>query len=280
MKIYSFATLFTLCFLLLISLTSCKKEKNEQPINFGTERYDSAALHVALVPNRDCLPIYYAERTGIYDSLGLKLQIASYGSQMDCDTTLMGNIADGGWCDKIRKGKYGKRMSHLETMWEGTQRWEIFTSKALRIRKVSSLVGHTIGIARSSAENEYLHLILKAEKVNADNIYYPQINNLKMRAQMLTGDQIDAAVITWPYTSFARSEGHHCIAAQRFADKHECFVISNKHLTDERKKQWKLFEKGRRMALDSIRIKGSSAYSIILQKDYGLPKEVADTIRF
>ena len=105
MKIYSFATLFTLCFLLLISLTSCKKEKNEQPINFGTERYDSAALHVALVPNRDCLPIYYAERTGIYDSLGLKLQIASYGSQMDCDTTLMGNIAEGGWCDKIRKGK-------------------------------------------------------------------------------------------------------------------------------------------------------------------------------
>lgn len=280
MKIYSFTAFLALCFLMSLSLSSCKKEKNEQPLNFGTERYDSTALHVALVPNRDCLPIYYAERTGIYDSLGLNVQIASYGSQMDCDTTLMGNIADGGWCDKIRKTSYGKRMSHLETMWEGSQRWEVFTSKALRIRKVSSLVGHTIGIARSSAENEYLHLLLKAEKVNADNIYYPQINNLKMRAQMLTGDQIDAAVITWPYTSLARSEGHPCIAAQRFANKYECFVMNSKHLTNVRKKQWKLFEKGRRMALDSIRIKGPSAYSIILQKDYGLPKEVADTIKF
>lgn len=280
MKTQIISILLTLCLLPTLCI-SCKKEKPTQNINFGTERYDSTALHVALVPNRDCLPIYYAKRTGIYDSLGLKLQIATYGSQMDCDTTLMGNIADGGWCDNIRKKTYGKRMEHLRTMWTGTQRWEIFTSKSLRIHEASALVGHTIGTARSSAENEYLHLYLKSAKANVENIYFPQINNLNMRAQMLTGDQIDAAVITWPYTSMARSEGHHCLAAQRFADKNECFVINTKHTeSDTRKQQWKLFEKGRQMALDSIRQKGAKVYSIILQKDYGIPKEVADTIRF
>lgn len=279
MKKYIPSFLLILCSLSL--LLSCKEDKATQPLNFGTERYDSTALHVALVPNRDCLPIYYAERTGIYDSLGLRLQIATYGSQMDCDTTLMGKIADGGWCDNVRRRSYGKRMKHLTTMWEGTQRWEVFTNKALRIREASALTGHTVGTARSSAENEYLQLYLKASKVNTENVYFPQINDLRLRTQMLAGDQIDAAVITWPYTSWARAEGHRCIGAQRFADKNGAFVRNEQHLSNAiRKSQWAIFEKGRRMALDSIRIKGPKAYSLILQKDYGLPKEVTDTIRF
>ena len=98
---------------------------------------------------------------------------------------------------------------------------------------------------------------------------------------MLTGDQIDAAMLCWPYTSLAYFEGHKCIYAQRFASSKGCFVMKSKRMADAPKhQQWQLFEKGRRMALDSIRIKGPKAYSIILQKDYGLPKSVADTIKY
>ena len=47
-----------------------------------------------------------------------------------------------------------------------------------------------------------------------------------------------------------------------------------------KKKQWDLLERGRKIALDSIRIKGAKAYSIILQKDYKIPQNIADTIKF
>ena len=186
--------------ILCLCLASCKDNAPQEVLNFGTERYDSAALHVALVPNRDCLPIYYAERTGLYDSLGLKLQIASYPSQMDCDTTLMGRIADGGWADRERMRTYGNKMKDIEPMWEGTQRWSIYTCEQLRIRDLKALKGRTISIARNSAENKYLLAMLNSAKISAEDAYFPQINNLKMRAQMLTGNQIDAAVLTWPYT--------------------------------------------------------------------------------
>lgn len=273
--------LTTLFVVMMTVVVSCTDRKPASQFNFGTEPYDSAALHVALVPNRDCLPIYYAERTGIYDSLGLHLQIATYPSQMDCDTTLMGRIADGGWADGVRMAHYGARMAGLKVMWTGSQRWELFTCGTLRLREVKSLVGRTVGIARHTAENELLRLVLQSAKVNADNVYYPQINNLNLRAQMLTGDQIDAAMLCWPYTSLAYSEGHKCIYAQRFASSKGCFVMKSKRMADAPKRQqWQLFEKGRRMALDSIRIKGPKAYSIILQKDYGLPKAVADTIKY
>lgn len=46
------------------------------------------------------------------------------------------------------------------------------------------------------------------------------------------------------------------------------------------KQQWDLFEKGRKMAQDSLRIKGPKAYSLILQQYYGIPKAIADTIQY
>lgn len=267
--------------ILCLCLSACKDKAPQSELNFGTERYDSAALHIALLPNRDCLPIYYAKRTGIYDSLGLKLQIASYWSQMDCDTTLMGHIADGGWADKERMRSYGKRMNGIEPMWDGTQRWSIYSCGQLRINDLKALKGKTIAIARNSTEVNYLEAALKGAKISMDDVYLPQINNLKMRAQMLTGNQVDAAVIAWPYTSLALANGHKCVLSQRFPDANGCFVMKRNRLkSDIRRQQWQLFEKGRKMALDSIRKNGPKAYSVILQKDYGLPREIADTIRF
>ena len=266
---------------LCLNLGACKDKAPQPVLNFGTERYDSTALHIALIPNRDCLPIYYAKRTGIYDSLGLKLQIASYWSQMDCDTTLMGHIADGGWADKERMNSYGKRMNGLEPMWYGTQRWSIFSCGQLRIHDLKALKGKTIAIARNSTELHFLEAALKGAKISTDDVYFPQINNLKMRAQMLTGNQVDAAIIAWPYTSFALANGHKCILSQRFPDSNGCFVMNRNRLKENtHRDQWQLLEKGRQIALDSIRKNGPKAYSLILQKDYGLPKEIADTIRF
>ena len=41
-----------------------------------------------------------------------------------------------------------------------------------------------------------------------------------------------------------------------------------------------LLQKARDMALDSLRQKGNAAYSAILQREYGLPASVADTIKY
>lgn len=272
--------LFIVTILAIIFANSCSKEQPNEPLKFGVERYDSAALHIALVPNHDCLPLYYAKRTGIYDSLGLKIQIASYPSQMDCDTTLMG-IADGGWADLTRIAHYGGKMTQTKVLWRGTQQWQLFTCGTLRINSLKALVGRTVAIARSTDEELWLSTLLKQAKVNSDDIFFPQINDLRLRALMLKGDQVDAALLTWPYTSLALANGHRCIAQQSKSQSCGAFVMKVRKSEDaNKKKQWELLERGRKIALDSIRIKGAKAYSIILQKDYKIPQNIADTIKF
>lgn len=271
---------FTIFIFFVVLLFSCNNHKQPNT-HANSNSYDSTALHIALVPNRDCMPIYYAKRMGIYDSLGVNVQIISYYSQMDCDTALMGNRIDGGWADNVRLKYYNSRMPKLDVMWKGSQQWNLLCCGTLRINNVKSLKGRTIAIARFSAERNWLESVIKQNGLNTEAYYFPQINDFKLRAQMLTGDQIDAAVLSWPYTSLAYADGHKCIVSQKTFDGNGCFVMKHKKLSIAQcKKQWLLFEKGRKMALDSIRIKGAQAYSLVLQKDYGIPKQIADTIKY
>lgn len=264
----------------LLTLLSCRDNKPaDRPLQFGNEPYDSAALHVALIPNRDCLPIYYASRTGLFDSLGVKVQIASYPSQMDCDTALLSRFTDGGYADLIRLKQYGKRAADLQRKWSGSNRWQLFVCGTLRVKDTQSLKGRTVAIARESAEHTYLQQLLSEAGMPLTDVYRPQINSLPLRAKMLSGNQIDATLLCWPHTSMAHAFGHRRITGQSSADANGAFVVRNAQAASTQQK-WTLFEKGRRMAQDSLRLKGPQAYTLILQKDYGLPQAVADTVKY
>ena len=71
----------------LAGLASCHKTDNEQAEKVSSQ--DSTVLYVALMPTVDCLPFYYAEQQGIFDSLNANIEIRNYMAQMDCDTAFL-----------------------------------------------------------------------------------------------------------------------------------------------------------------------------------------------
>ena len=266
----------------LFMLTACQSDKEQEiPVNFGTEAFDSTALHIALIPHRESLPIYYAEQKGIFKRIGLNLQIASYKSQLECDTALLGNFADGGLIDRARLDSYHKQADRLSILWQKPYPIQIFTCHTLRIKHIKNLYGRTIGTTRSSAEDNVLNFLLDKYQIAPGDVYRPQINDMKLRAEMLDGNQIDAALLSWPYTVLARSSQHVPIYTYAESLSRICLVQNTEKCQSERvKKQWELFEKGRKIAADSLKILGNTAYSTILQQEYGIPKEIADTIKF
>lgn len=268
--------------LILLSLSSCKRHAPDTPPpSFAGERYDTAAIHLSLTTDRDCLPLIYAKRTGLFDSLGVKVQIAVYRSQADADTALLGKLCDGGMADEVRLRSYGKRATGFQAIWKSHEARTLLVNGKLRIKGVKGLKGHTIAVPRISAEAGTLDAALRGAGLHADDVYRPQIGDLALRTAMLLEGQYDATVLAWPYASWAVAAGAHSIYRQSRADGSKTFVMKPARLRRATARgQWQLLERGRRMALDSLRIKGNRAYSLILQKDYGLPREVADTIRF
>lgn len=274
--------IYILLFILLL-LPSCKKKgSGEISLKFGTERYDSTALHIAILTNKESLPILYAKRTGLFDSLGVHVQLAIYHSQIDCDTALFGKYADGGTTDLIRLENHARQKDKMQILWKGTDKRCLFTSGVLRLKDIPSLKGHTLAVSPRTADKHFALETLQSASIKETDIYWPQISSALLRANMLTGNQIDATILTWPYTSQALAMGHKCIYKQKKSDEKDVFVVKKSSIQKKDKaNQWKIFEKARLMALDSIRTSHNrTTVSLILQKDYGLSNEVADTIHF
>ena len=84
----------------LFLLVSCQSSPTLSPEEEA--RRDSAALHVALMPVADCLPFYIAQRSGIYERLGLDLRILTLQAQLDTDTALLRGRAELAYSDLAR----------------------------------------------------------------------------------------------------------------------------------------------------------------------------------
>jgi len=279
---------------LLVSILFVACGNTKEPVVPAAKKYaayDTAAVHLALMPTADCLPFFYAQETGIYRQLGLRLQIHTYNSQLDCDTALLGGYMDGGYADQQRLKEGRGQNKYLTPLTEGTDTWTLFVGGTLRVRDVSKLSGRIVAISRESTEKTYCEKLIANAKLKPDAVYLTQINDVKLRAHMMANRQIDAALLRWPFTSLALASGDKILASQPSTARNSALVKSSLckrvHLNEA---SLSLLKKGYAMAVDSMRIyhkantgntrqSQSDKVAAVLQKIYGLDASVADTIK-
>ena len=269
-----------LCFV-LGCVAGCHSKEQPPPLKSGTVRsssYDTTHVHLALMPTADCFPFYYAKLSGIYEKLGLNLDIHTYDGQLDCDTALRGKWMDGGYADVQRLKSFHK---NLQIVSYGKDRWALFVAGSLRVRQVMHLDQRLVAIARNSSENVWLDELLSNARLKVDNVFHIQVNNVNLRAEMLAHRQIDAAMLRWPYTACAFSNGDKVLALQDRAASNACFVVNPRRHggTKLDKKALMVLRKGYAMAVDSIRLRRTNVVKNVLTNDYGLPADVADTVK-
>lgn len=209
--------LLLLCLTLLISCTSRPQSSGSAP----TQLDDSLALHIACLPTMACLPFYYAADSGLADSLGLPLVVRTYTAQFDADTALMGRTVDAGVADATRLDHYRTegRLTSLHRILPLQERWSLVANARRRITHLTKLKGRTVAIARYSASDSYLTHLRDSLRFKDDDIFTPQINNYRLRLQMLDNEQVDATFLPEPYAALALRSGHTLLSmasAQRY----------------------------------------------------------------
>lgn len=284
MRLSSFVQTAVLAAVLPLPLFwSCTSNSHPNPspsAHKTASAYDTTAVHLALMPTSDCFPFYYAERTGIYQKLGLQVAIHTYTSQLDCDTAMLGQYMDAGYADAIRIRETKLSHSDLRTLSKGTDCWQLVVSGPLRVHDASKLKDRLVALARQSEEDAYLTACLRKANVKADDVYRPLINDVKLRAEMVNRRQVDATMLRWPFTSLAQAFGDRVISAQKTSESGALLVAHTKSLKQRlTSKNLELLKRGYKMAQDSILANKRTQISFILQRDYLLPQEVADTIQ-
>ena len=168
-------------------------------------------LRVAVLPTLEALPVYYAQQAGIFDSLGITVKILPYTAQFDCDTALFNNTADVCMMDRTRFADYTSKGYALASQLNIDTHYSLVASKEINAKRVRDLSNLTIAISRHSGAETYCLHELKAAGLKREDVHFPQINNVWLRADMLTNRQVDAAVLPRLQAIYAELNGHHLL---------------------------------------------------------------------
>lgn len=163
------------------------------------------------------------------------LRIVNYPSQMDADTALLGDAVIGGTTCRSRLALYQRqgRASHLQVIGSVEEKWSLVVCGMLRARRVKDLTGLTVATAREDASSVLCDKILREAGVSPSRVYHPQINSLAVRLQMLTNNQVDAAMLPEPYATIAQRQGHRIL--KTLTDTTQTIVVARKDISDKRK---------------------------------------------
>ncbi len=269
---------FLLCTILC---GACHKETEPKAAVPVQHNYSSDSMQIiALTPTFDCLPFYWAVRHGLYEQMGLDIQIKTFASQFDCDSAILGQTAVGGATDLVRIEYYKHKKRNLEILTMTDNRWGLVVSRELRIKTADKLENRMVAVARFSASDYYSEKILKQNSLAYTDVFRPQINDLALRTTMLNENQINAAVLPEPFLTWARIEKHTILAdSLNFGCKLNCFAINPTALKKSKDKDFsQKIIRGYNMAVDSLNKKGIASCRSILLNDYHLPEKVINAI--
>ena len=254
---------------------------NDSIVNVGDSlSRDSDALVIALTPTVDCLPVYYAKQSGIFQTLGLKVNVLTYRSQFDCDTAMLGATAMGGATDLVRLHYYADKRQPLAAVTSTDGNWKLLACGKLRIKKTALLKERMISIARFSASDYFSKVALDAARMDYSDVFRPQINDVYLRTSMLNNNQIDAAMLPEPLATKARLAGHRVLyATTEKSENMGCLAFKPSFLAEKDSlNRVKLLLQGYNQAVDEINQKGKIACVDILLKQYELAPQVVDSL--
>lgn len=199
--------------ILLISLacallTACGGSSQETGVETRAQVSDSTALHVAVFPSSDALPLLLANDWGIFEEQGISAEIAVYRSQMDAEKALADGKADAALTDKYRIEWWQRKGSPIRYAFATRRPLYMVPNKQLRITRIDQLDDRMIAGSRHSLDDQFTDQVVAQIKKRKGQILRPQINSVELRLSMLKAGQLDAAVLNTLQAVKARAAGY------------------------------------------------------------------------
>ena len=243
-------------------------------------REDSAALKIAVMPTLDCLPLWIAKESGLFERLGADVRLKRFAAQMDCDTALAGGSVEGAVSDLVRMERMKQQGTDVDYLTATDAYWQLVTNRTARIRELKNLEDKMVAMARYSVTDLMADVARDSAKLKPEQTFKVQVNDVHVRMRMLQNNEMDALIVTEPQATEARMGRHPVLLDSRKLDfKPGVIALSKKGTTGkERQKQVEVLRRGYNMVCDSINRLGIAHYRNYIEKYCGVKGKVADSI--
>ena len=259
-----------------IMLASCSHKQEATQFEADSTSIDTTVMRIAVMPAMNCLPVYYAEKTGLADSLSVEMKLLRYQAQMDIDTAIVNKHVDIAYTDLIRCTRLSKQVS-LTPFASCDEALSLISLKTKRVKQINQMKEQMIAVSRLSATDYWTDRLLDSTRTSYDDIYRPQVNEVWLRAEMLRQGLIDAAMMGEPYANWMTMLGHKRLFQSKGKQPRLYAWAARSSVS---KRQQKAFLDLLKEATDRMS-KESEAEILrdILKQEYALPADIADSLK-
>lgn len=264
----------------IAAIVSCT-QKGTQPTAEELAARDSLALHIAVMPTTDCLPMYLAAECGIADSLGLDVRLHTYLAQMDVDTAIQAGHVTVAYSDLIRAIRMSDNTS-VKAIMKGSTGMSLLAIKGKRVSKVHQMKERMVAISRLSISDYWCDAMLDSAYMLMEDVYRPQIHDIQLRTEMVRTGLIDAAILPEPYSQWMEFAGNNIIYTSPKHGPHLAawIVKADSTLDTRRREQVRLMAEAYDIAARQMNEpRHRSRIRHILQAQYRIAPEAVDSIK-
>lgn len=244
------------------------------------QKEDSAALKIAVMPTLDCLPLFVAKERQFFSQNGVDVRLRAFTAQMDCDTAIMQGRVEGTVTDLVRAERMQRLGTPLTYVTSTNAYWQLYSNRLARIRKLPQLDDKMLAMTRYSATNLMADFVTDSAKLSPDRLFMIQVNDVHIRLKMLTGNEIDAVLLTEPQATQARLARHNLLLDSRKVPMQMGAIAFREDAMRDtaRQRQLAMFKKGYNQACDSLARYGIGTYRSIVEKYCKIPESQVDSL--
>ncbi len=177
--------------IVMMAIAGCSKEDD--------------TLTIGLMPSEDAIPFVIAQDKGYLNKDNVTLEF--YKSAKDRDAALQAGALDGIICDQIAIGLYQNADVDMRIVSETTCNFYFVASAGSGVTKLNELAGKSIAISENTVIDYTVDRLLESVDIQPSDVTKTAISAIPNRVEMLSSNQVDAAVLPEPFASLAIANG-------------------------------------------------------------------------
>ena len=189
---------------ILVLFTACTPTRKKENISHTPMK----VITLGVMPSVDYLPFIVAQKAGIYDTLGLTVNLIKYYSSTDRDHAFQSAQIDGTITDFLSAFQLKSSGIPLKIIMSNESYLCMIVRNGSNITSVKELKNKNIAVSRNTVVDYTTDFIIKTAGILPQQVNRPEIDNIPLRLLMLENGQIDASLFPDPYATIAMSNGH------------------------------------------------------------------------
>ena len=211
-------TLFAvmLCIALAVSVTACSQPS--QPSGSTGTGTAPVKIRIGTLPTEDSLPLWVAERDGLFAKAGIDVSITVFQSAQERDAALTAGAIDGMMGDLIAAASLrvgGIPVKVVTVMLGATAsegRFGIAVEPSSTVTTLKQLANVPVGTSSATIQEYVLDKLMEAAGVPDSQIKKEEVKKVPVRFELLMSGKLKAAALPEPFLSLAEKTGAKIIA--------------------------------------------------------------------